>query len=153
MQKKLFLIMFGLIALISFPTAKSFGREGGDIFIPPVPPTPSAPEYYPEVGDKIVLVNYVRVHNEDEFRREVRNSPESITLGILDHRTGKIYNLKTRLLSPNNQTRLGVYVRNTNSQDGVIITGLVSDSPIMHCKYTKTAFTLEDLDCMEWYKD
>ena len=121
MQKNL-LILCGLLLMISFPTAQSFGQ------------TWSAPNFHPEIGDKIVKVNGNRVYDESDFRREIRNSPRDIILGVVDYHTGQLYSLRTHLWPASYQTRLGIYIETAVDYDGVIVTGFVPDSPGLHCQ-------------------
>ncbi len=144
MQKKLFLILLGFVLLTSFQTAQTIGQQPAYAPAPTAPapgPSPngrwSAPNYHPEIGDKIVVVNGRRIHDEAEFRRAVRNSPTRIVLGVIDKRTGDYYHLRTNLWSMDSQTRLGIYVRTARNYDGVIVTGFWSGSPGMHCQYMK----------------
>ncbi len=137
MQKKMFLLLSGLLLLISFPAAQTFGMTP----LPDVTGTWSAPIYHPEIGDKIVSVNNQRVHSEAEFRRAVRNSSSEIILGVIDQRTGNFYHLRTRLWSSYNQTRLGIYIETAGNHNGVIVTGFVPDSPGMHCQYMRGEIT------------
>ncbi len=148
MQKKMFLILSGLFLLISLPAAQTFGTEplpadaDADAVYEPaatefVGGGWSAPIYHPEIGDLIVSVNNQRVNCEADFRRAVRNSSSEIILGVIGQRTGDFYQLRTRLWSPYNQTRLGIYIESAGNYNGVIVTGFVPDSPGMHCQYLR----------------
>ena len=128
MQKNL-LILCGLLLMISFPTAKSFGQ------------TWSAPNYHPEIGDRIVKVNGNYVYDESDFRYEVRNSSQNITLRVVDPRTGQYYSLRTQLWPASYQTRLGIYVRTAPNHNGVIVTGFWPNCPGMRCQYKKGEIT------------
>ncbi len=163
MQKKLFFIVFGLLLLISYPTSSVLANPtAAELTDMPKPmaaeitdtPSPnatwSAPKYHPEVGDKIVYVNGRRVRNETEFRRAIRNSPQRIELGIVDHRTHKLYHLRTNLWSPNRQTRLGIYVKTGKRYDGVIVTDFMPNSPGMRCQRLKGELPPVRND---WYDD
>ena len=164
MQKKPFLIVFGLLLLISFPTSSVLADPAAaELTDKPAVPmaaestdwvkpmaTWSAPKYHPEVGDKIVYVNGRRVRNETEFRRAVRNSPQRIELGIVDHRSHQLYHLRTNLWSPNRQTRLGIYVKTGKRFDGVIVTDFMPNSPGMRCQRLKGELPPVRND---WYDD
>ncbi len=157
MQKKLFLILSGLLLL----TAQAYGQELRPAAAPAMAPSPSvaggwsAPIYHPEIGDKIVKVNNRNIHSEAEFRRAIANSPRTIILGVIDQRTGNYYHLRTNLWSPNNQTRLGIYIRTARNYDGVIVTGFVPNCPGMHCQYMRgeTRPVYDGLSTGGWYYD
>ena len=165
MQKKMFLVLIGLLLLVSFPTSQTFGAEkkankphkvnvateedieeedgAQSVMAFAASATDSvgggwsAPIYHPEIGDKIVSVNNQRVRSEAEFRRAVRNSSREIVLGVIDQRTGNFYHLRTMLWSPYNQTRLGIYIETSRNYNGVIVTGFVPNCPGMHCQYLR----------------
>ena len=90
--------------------------------------------WHPETGDLIIEVNGVPVRNEPEYCRAVKNSPETITLTLID-RHGSYCYLRTHLWPRRgNNTRLGIYIE-TAPGGGVVVTGLVPNSPAYHCRH------------------
>lgn len=89
--------------------------------------------YQPENGDRVVRVNGKSIGNESEFRAAVKNSPSTIYLDIVDHRTGRKYRMRTNLWSRQYVTRLGLYIE-TDYRGGVQITGVMPNSPAARCQ-------------------
>ena len=89
----------------------------------------------PETGDRIIEVNGVPVRNEPEYRQAVKDSPETITLTLID-RHGSYCYLRTHLWPRRgNNTRLGIYIETAPGGDGVVVTGLVPNSPACYCRH------------------
>ena len=142
MQKKLFLILFGMIALISFPTTQTFGHDGQAVVhcIPLPPPNAGwSSQYYSlEAGDKIVAVNGQIIHDENDFYYAVKNSPTSIILAVIDCRTHTMFYLKTQLWPKYSQTRLGAFVNTSYYNDGVVVTGCMPNTPSKCCLFLES---------------
>lgn len=93
----------------------------------------TGPTYRPDIGDRIIEVNGQFIDDEADFRRAVANSPQIITLTIIEHGSHRCW-LRTQLRPKGYQTRLGIYVE-TSSSGGVSVTGIMPGTPGMHCQY------------------
>lgn len=94
----------------------------------------SDPVYHPGYGDRITFVNNNEIRDEDHFRQVIRDSKSRVILNVIDHRTGKHYYLMTDLAPQGSNTRLGIYVEDS-SHGGVVVTGVMSDTPGDKCRY------------------
>ena len=90
-------------------------------------------DWQPERGDIIIEVNGVPVRNKAEYARAVKESPETITLTVLE-RDGTLSQLRTKLWPSGHGTRLGIYIE-TAPQGGAVVTGLVPGSPAYRFRY------------------
>lgn len=136
------------IKLIDLLVAKQFGSQvdqtvyawsipgGGSNVSENRPNEWSDARYHPENGDRIIAVNGESIYDYSDFKSAVANSDAEILLTLRDKRSGNKYYMRTTLLPKNSRTRLGVYVSDDGGE-GVVVTGVMPNSPGNRCRYLK----------------
>lgn len=104
--------------------------------------------YHPENGDRIIAVNGDPIYDYADFQSAVANSETEILLTIRDKRSGNKYYMRTTLLPKYSRTRLGVYV-DDDGGEGVVVTGVLSNSPGNRCRYLKNG-DVDEVSSRAW---
>lgn len=138
-MKRILIVMLVVLSSLSFSAVATTAQGQGGIYQMAVPGNGgnfswSSPMYRPERGDRIIRVNGSRIDDVSDFYSEVKSSPTMIYLDFIDHRTGSVYTMRTRLNPPYVQSRLGIYVEEYNYGRGVVVTGFLSGYPGLRCQ-------------------
>lgn len=92
----------------------------------------SRPTYSPEIGDVVVEVDGRSIRSASDFRNAVSSASSTITLTLVDARSGKRYLMRTKI-GAGRGDRLGVSV--VDDEDGARVVGIRASGPASRCQF------------------
>ena len=99
----------------------------------------STPNFSPEPGDLLIGMNNRMITNHSNFLAAIHTSPRIIYLTVIDHKTGIVHLLRTRMNGSAHPDRLGLEITDFPPA-GALIVGGAPGSPVTRCQQNLCPF-------------